>query len=536
MLSCAPMSDLTIVRRALLSVSDKTDLVPFARVLSGEFGVELISTGGTAAAIRAAGLPVRPVEDVTGIPEMLDGRVKTLHPRIHGGLLGRRDRAEHLAAMRTHGIEPIDLVVVNLYPFEATVAQADIADAVAIEQIDIGGPAVLRSAAKNHDFVGVVTEPAQYDRVASELRTHGGALTAALRQELAASAFMRTAAYDAAIAAWMARHRERPFPELLRLAYPIHQNLRYGENPHQGAALYSDPAWRGTSVVHARVAAGKALSYNNYLDAATALEVARELALTSPDRVTAVIVKHTNPCGAACAASPAEAFAEAEAADPVAAFGGVFATSGTIDADAADAIAAGGRFLEVIVAARIEPEAESRLAARWKNLRMVETGPLTPANGRSPVLRSIPGGLLVQDRDSAVPDPAHWVHAAGPAPSDADLTTARFAMIVAKHLTSNAIAIADGVSLLGAGCGQVDRVGACRIAVAKAGARLGAASRPAAASDAFFPFPDGPAILIDAGVRVIVHPGGSVRDDETIQLCRERGVTCLLTGERHFRH
>ncbi|MCA9283686.1 MAG: bifunctional phosphoribosylaminoimidazolecarboxamide formyltransferase/IMP cyclohydrolase, partial [Phycisphaerales bacterium] len=529
------MSDLVRVRRALLSVSDKTDLVPFARGLSG-LGVEIVSTGGTAAALTAAGIPVQPVEAVTGFPEMMDGRLKTLHPAVHGALLGRRDNADHVAAMNAHGIVPIDLVCVNLYPFERTVAKGDVSFDQAIEQIDIGGPSMVRSAAKNNDFVAVVTDPRQYDRVMGEMLGHEGATTLALRRELAAAAFRRTAEYDLAISAWMGGRADQGFPETLRLTYLLDQELRYGENPHQRAALYREPVIQGATIAGARVLHGKKLSYNNINDAAAALDLGRDLFDLLDGGPSAAIVKHTNPCGAARGNSMRDAFERAYAGDPLAAYGGILVLGGVADADTARAICEGERFFEVVVAERFEADAADALGQRWKNVRLLECGSLR-GGARARVLRSIPGGLLLQDPDDALAQPRNWQHVAGPKPDQATTESAAILWTVCKHLKSNAVCIGRDGQLLGAGAGQMDRVAACRIAIEKAGPRLAdQGGVPVAASDAFFPFPDGPQLLVEAGVRCIVHPGGSKRDEETVALCREHNVTCLLTGVRHFRH
>jgi len=525
------------VRRALLSVSDKSDLLPFASALAAR-GVELVSTGGTAKALEAAGLPVIPIERLTGMAEMMDGRVKTLHPAVHGGLLARRDVPAHVAAMAEHGIGPIDLICINLYPFERTIAQEGVADEEAIEQIDIGGPAMIRSAAKNHDSVAVVTDPSQYDRVAQVITSNDGATTLELRHELAAAAFRRTAAYDTAIAAWMDERREEPFPEVLRTTALLVGDLRYGENPHQRAAVYRDPASPRMGVVGAALRHGKPLSYNNLNDAAAALGLIEDLHALFREHVAAVVVKHTNPCGAAIAPDAADAFLRAEAGDPLAAFGGVVALTHPVDAATARVIVDGERFLEVIVAPSFDDEALALLGERWKNVRLLEVGAIGPPHAGL-VVRSIAGGLLVQERDVAVPDRRRWQHVAGPSPSEALLDDACMATALAKGLTSNAVCIVRDRQLLGAGAGQMDRVAACRLAIEKAGDQLtGSAgtSPPVAGSDAFFPFADGPQLLIDAGVGALIHPGGSKRDQETVDLCNARGVTCLMTGMRHFRH
>jgi len=527
------MSSLVPVRRALVSVSDKSDLVPFVRSLV-QHGVSIISTGGTATGLASAGIDVIPIDQVTGVPEMMDGRVKTLHPAIHGGLLALRDRPAHIEALEAHGIGPIDLVCVNLYPFERTILEPEITDAEAIEQIDIGGPAMLRSAAKNHRFVTVVTHPSQYDMLATSMRTNDGATTAALRRDLAGAAFSRTAEYDAAIAAWMATQRDDDFPSTLRLTYTHQQDLRYGENPHQRAALYSNPASGDPSVVRATLRSGKALSYNNILDASAALEVVRDLHAAFEDP-SAAVVKHTNPCGAALAGDPPEAIVRALAGDPLAAYGGILAVSRPVDAAEAEAIGEHAGFLEVVLAPSFTDAAVERIAGTWPNCRLLEVGGLRRA-GRKIDYRSIPGGMLVQQRDVKLPSTSTWAHAAGPTAEETDWSDAAFATVIVKHVNSNAIVLTADRHLLGVGGGQVDRVTACRLAVAKAGDRLRDHPRPIAASDAFFPFDDGPRLLIDAGVKVLVHPGGSRRDQDTMDLCDEREVVCLVTGTRHFRH
>ena len=543
------MPDLVPIRSALLSVSDKSGLVPFARALA-EMGVRLISTGGTARALQDAGLSVTPVENLTGFPEGLDGRVKTLHPKVHGALLAIRDNAEHQAFCREHGIEPIDLLVINLYPFEKTVAKPGVSMEEAIENIDIGGPAMLRAAAKNHAYVAVATSPEQYDRVLAAMREHGGATPLSLRQTLALEAYAHTAAYDAAITSFLAARAGQAFPDHLRLAYAKSADLRYGENPHQKAAVYRDAAYSGPSVVGAKQLHGKELSYNNINDASAALETVVSLYHLAPDQAGACVVKHSTPCGAAIAETTREAVDRAIAGDPLAAYGGILAVNAEIDGITARRLCAEGTFLEVVVAPGFTDEAIETLRARWANLRILATGPF-PAGGGAGAravrdVRSVPGGLLVQDRDTLLPDVGSWTHAAGPAPTADQLRAAAFLEVICKSALSNAVVIGGiepgCVRLFGVGAGQVDRLNSCRIAVAKAGEAIkpgspGAAGiGPVAVSDAFFPFDDGPRVLIDAGVRTIVHPGGSKRDADTLKLCEERGVTCLTTGVRHFRH
>ena len=545
------MSEHIRIRRALISVSDKSGLVEFARELAA-MGVEIISTGGTAATLAKAGIAVMPIESVTGFPEMMDGRVKTLHPKVHGGLLGVRNNPEHVAAMTAHNIVPIDLVCVNLYPFEATVAKPGIAEHDAIENIDIGGPSMLRSAAKNFESVTVVTDGAQYARVIAEMRANAGATTMALRRECAQAVFARTAEYDGAIARWMSTagfahaaaadadaDAAQIFPRQANIRLELADELRYGENPHQRGAVYADRSFTGPSVVGAQLLHGKPLSYNNLLDAAAALELVQDLHAQRPACTACAVIKHTNPCGAAIADSVLAAFEHAWSGDPMAAFGGIVAFSSTVDVATAEAMATGERFLEVVIAPGYEPKALETLQARWKNARLLATSHASPTIDRALTWRSIPGGMLVQERDVHRIDAAQFTHAAGPVPSAATLADAALMFAVAKHLKSNAVCIGANGTLFGAGAGQMDRVASCRNAVEKAKAKLAAMAAgtvAVAASDAFFPFADGPALLADAGVRCIVHPGGSKRDQDTFDLCNARGITCLLTGSRHFRH
>lgn len=545
------MTDIAPIRRALLSVSDKRGIAEFARALA-DAGVHLLSTGGTARTLREAGLAVTLVEDHTGFPEMLDGRVKTLHPKIHGGILGVRDNAEHRAKMAEHGIEPIDLVCIDLYKFEDSIAGDGVTIEEAVEQIDIGGPSMLRSAAKNFRDVTVISDPSQYERVLAELARHGGT-TLATRLDLSAAAYERTCGFDAAISGYLRSRQGETFPRVLIARGERAGELRYGENPHQPAALYIDPGARGPVVAGAEQLHGKALSYNNLLDAAAALDLALALAALDHDATGACVVKHTNPCGAALAASAAEAFDLAIAGDPLAAYGGIAACGSTIDAGAAERLCAPDRFFEVVIAPDYADEALAMLRDRWKNVRLLRTGTPTTRGPERPhprgaggrafqpadlAIRSVPGGYLVQAHDETPPDPTAWTHAAGPAPDAALLRAAGVIEAAVRALSSNAVAIggpagATGCALFGGGAGQMDRVASCRIAVAKAGERAAGA---VAASDAFFPFPDGPEILVQAGVAMIVHPGGSKRDCETVALCDSRGVTCMTTGVRRFRH
>ncbi len=523
--------DVVPVRRALLSVSDKTGLVEFGRFLAGQ-GAEILSTGGTARALREAGVPVREVGDHTGFPEILDGRVKTLVPQIHGGLLGRRDLQAHRAQMQEHGIAPIDLVVVNLYPFEATVAGgAGFADC--IENIDIGGPAMIRSAAKNHAHVAVLTEPAQLGEVRAEIEARGGT-TLALRRRLAAAAFARTAAYDAAISGWFAAQEGQEFPPRLAFTGALKQTLRYGENPHQRAAFYTDGAAR-PGIATARQAQGKELSYNNLNDTDAAFEAVAEF-----DRPAVVIVKHANPCGAAMADDLAAAWDSALRCDPVSAFGGIVAANRTLDAAAAERIAA--IFTEVVVA----PDADEGARAvfeRKKNLRLLLTGGLPDPAAPGLSFRSVAGGFLAQSRDSGRVAEADLRVVTKRAPTAAETADLLFAFRVCKHVKSNAIVYAKGGATVGIGAGQMSRVDSARIAAWKSeeAARAAGLGEPLArggvvASDGFFPFADGLQAAAAAGATAVIQPGGSMRDAEVIAAADEAGLAMVFTGVRHFRH
>jgi len=527
----------TRIRRALLSVSDKTGIENFARALS-QMGVELLSTGGTHAALVKAGVPVREVAEHTGFPEMMDGRLKTLHPLIHGGLLALRDEESHVAAMEAHGIAPIDLVVVNLYPFEATVARPGVGRAEAVEQIDIGGPSMVRSAAKNHRFVGIVTDPADYGRVLDEMQRLEGALSDELRRELALEAFGLTARYDAAIASWLleAERAEASvtprFPATFALAGRKVMELRYGENPHQQAALYRT---RGDepSAATAEVLNGKALSYNNLIDLDAALALAKEF-----DRPFVAVTKHNNPCGAAAAAAIEDALVAAWAGDPLSAFGSVLAFTRPVNRAAADFLVAGNRFVEAIIAPAFEAEAFELLTKKpkWgKSVRLLASGELGPTVRRESdvELKKLVGGFLLQGRDLSVSSPEACEVRTQRAPSPDQLSALLFAERIAKHVKSNAIVIAAGSRVLGVGAGQMSRVDAVRMAVHKAG---DAARGAVLASDAFFPFPDGVEAAIEAGVEAILQPGGSVRDGEVIAACDRLGAAMVFTGRRHFRH
>jgi phosphoribosylaminoimidazolecarboxamide formyltransferase/IMP cyclohydrolase len=520
------------IARALLSVSDKTGLIPFARALA-ERGVAFVSTGGTARALAEAGLAVADVAAVTGFPEMLDGRVKTLHPAIHGGILARRDLPAHEAALLSHKIAPIDLVVVNLYPFEATVARGAARDEC-IETIDIGGPSLIRAAAKNHVFVTVVTSPAQYDEALAELAAHGGATTEALRRRFAAAAYAHTAAYDAAIAQWFAREEGEVFPASLVIAAGRAQLLRYGENPHQGAALYlAGPNVPGAAT--ARQVQGKELSYNNLNDTDAAFVLAAEF-----DEPAVAIIKHANPCGAAVGASLAEAYQRALACDPVSAFGGIIAVNRPLDGLAAEAMAK--IFLEVLIAPELTPEA-AQILARKSALRVLVTGGMPDPRAGGTNLRSLAGGYLLQTADTGHTEAAGLKVVTKRAPSAAETRDLLFAFTVAKHVKSNAIVYAKDGATVGIGAGQMSRVDAARIAAQKAedAARAAGASAPltrgsVAASDAFFPFADGLEATIAAGSTAVIQPGGSIRDNEVIAAADRAGIAMVFTGMRHFRH
>ena len=508
------------VRRALLAVYDKTGVVELARGLS-ELGVALVSSGGTAATLREAGLQVTAVEEVTGSPEMLDGRVKTLHPRIHAGILADRRKPEHEAQLAEHGIEPFDLVVVNLYPFRETVASGAGPEDV-IEKIDIGGPAMVRAAAKNFASVGVVVSPARYQDVLAELRRDGG-LSLQTRRALAAEAFAHTAAYDAAVASWFARGDEG-LPSFVGVALEKVADLRYGENPHQRGALYAEAA--GPGVLHRAevLIQGKEMSFNNWLDVDAAFTLAADL---HPLGTAAVIVKHNNPCGAAVGRTPAAAYAGAFESDTVSAFGGIVAFSGEADEDAARAMAE--VFIEVVVAPGFT-EGTLEAFGQRKGLRVVRA-PLPAAAGLD--LRVLPGGALVQDRDAAPEASADLEIVSAREPSEDEWRDLRFAWTVAMRVKSNAIVFARDLATVGVGAGQMSRVDASFLAVRKAGDR---AKGAVMASDAFFPFPDAVEVAADAGVTAVIHPGGSIRDDEVLAVAEDRGMAVVLTGRRHFRH
>jgi phosphoribosylaminoimidazolecarboxamide formyltransferase / IMP cyclohydrolase len=530
-----PAPDLVPVKRALLSVSDKTGLVDFARVLH-EAGVTLISTGGTAKAIAAGGIPLRDVSDVTGFPEIMDGRVKTLHPAIHGGLLGVRDDPEHSAAMKTHGIEGIDLVVVNLYPFEE-VRGSGAAYPSVVENIDIGGPAMVRAAAKNHAYVAIVTDPSDYSAVLAELAANGGALTYRSRQELAAKAFARTATYDAAISGWFAETLGIEHPTWRAFGGRLEGVMRYGENPHQQAGFYLTGEKR-PGVASARQLQGKQLSYNNINDTDAAFELVAEF---NPVRTAAVaIIKHANPCGVAEAGTLKAAYEQALACDPVSAFGGIVAVNRILDSEAAEEIVK--IFTEVIIAPDATPQAQAIVAAK-KNLRLLITGGLPDPRATGLSVRSAAGGLLVQSRDNAVIDDVELKVVTKRAPTERELADLKFAFRVAKHVKSNAIVYAKGGATVGIGAGQMSRVDSARIAARKAldAAEAASLAEPltkgsVVASDAFFLFADGLRSAVEAGASAVIQPGGSMRDEEVIAAADEHGIAMVFTGVRHFRH
>jgi phosphoribosylaminoimidazolecarboxamide formyltransferase / IMP cyclohydrolase len=523
------------VTRALLSVSDKTGLIELARALAAH-SVELISTGGTAKAIATAGLKVRDVSELTGFPEMMDGRIKTLHPKVHGGLLAIRDNAEHAQAMKAYGIAPIDLLVVNLYPFEAAVDNgADFAKC--IENIDIGGPAMIRAAAKNHDDVAVVVEASDYQAVLDELAANKGATTLALRRRLAAKAYARTAAYDAAISNWFAGELKTEAPDFRAFGGRLIQPLRYGENPHQTAAFYRTPDKR-PGISTARQLQGKELSYNNINDTDAAYECIAEF---DPARTAAcVIVKHANPCGVAEGPDLVTAYRKAFACDSQSPYGGIIAVNRTLDAEAARAII--GIFTEVIIAPDATEEAIAIIAGR-RNLRLLLAGGLPDPRAPGLTAKTVAGGLLVQSRDNAVVDDMALKVATRRAPTDAELRDLKFAFRVAKHVKSNTIVYAKDLATVGIGAGQMSRVDSARIAARKA--QDAAAEQKLAepltkgsvvASDAYFPFADGMLACVEAGATAVIQPGGSMRDDEVVKAADEHGIAMVFTGVRHFRH
>jgi phosphoribosylaminoimidazolecarboxamide formyltransferase/IMP cyclohydrolase len=537
------------IKRVLISVTDKTGVVEFARTLKQEFGAEIVSTGGTAKTLEAADITVRPIDDLTGFPEMMDGRVKTLHPLVHGGLLARRDLSAHMEQAAEHGIGMIDMVVVNLYAFEATIAKPDVSYADAIENIDIGGPSMLRSAAKNHASVAVVTSPGQYEQIIAELRANKGATTYATRQKLALEVYRITSAYDNAIYNWLnielsAAEDNHAFSDDRRLFLSKVQDLRYGENPAQNAAFYRNapknpqcaikPQWQ---LANAHQHQGKELSYNNYLDLDAAWAAVREFS-----EPTCVIVKHLTPCGIASNPNITRAYQNAHGADPVSAFGGVMAFNRPVPAAVVEAIYANGQFIEAVIAPAYEPAA-LELFTQKPNARILETGGINPAGGMLD-WRSVEGGMVAQTPDTVAEDPANFTVPTLRKPTPEERAALLFAWKACKSVKSNAIVIArptldaggtpdGGFALVGVGAGQPNRVNSAELAVKQAGDKARGA---VAASDAFMPFADSLEVLADADVVAVIQPGGSVRDDEVITAANAAHVALLFTGHRHFRH
>ena len=522
-----PAPDRAPVRRALLSVYDKTGLVETARALH-DLGVELISTGGTRAAIAAAGLPVKDIAEITGFPEMMDGRVKTLHPAVHGALLGVRDAPDHAAAMAEHGIVGVDLFYGTLYPFEATVASGAGFDAC-IENIDIGGPAMTRSAAKNHAYVCVCTSAEDMAEALAALKADG-VTTLALRRKLAAHAFARTAAYDAAVSAWFARQVGEDWPGRKSIAGALRQVMRYGENPHQAAAFYATGEAR-PGVASARQLQGKALSYNNIADTDAAFELVAEF--DPAERAAVAIIKHANPCGVALGADLSEAYERALACDPVSAFGGIVAVNRRLDARAAEKIVQ--TFTEVVIAPDADEDAIAVFAAK-KNLRLLLAGALADPRGEGQVFRSVAGGFLVQSRDAAHITAADLKIVTRRQPTAEEVTDMLFAFTIAKHVKSNAVVFAKGGQTLGIGAGQMNRKDSARIAALRAGDFGLDLKGSACASEAFFPFADGLIQAAEAGATAVIQPGGSMRDEEVIAAADARGIAMAFTGVRVFRH
>ena len=515
------------VQRAILSVTDKTGLVDFAHKLSG-MGVELISTGGTAKLLRDSGIKVKDISELTGFPEMLDGRVKTLHPKVHGGILHRREDPKHRSAVAEHGIEPIDMVVVNLYAFEKTAAKPDVHFDELIENIDIGGPSMIRSAAKNFQDVAIVTSPADYDAIANEMSRSGGEISSETKWKLAQKAFATTAAYDAAIASTLEKvhangsfelHSSDTFPDTLRLSFNKVMDLRYGENPHQKAAMYADRS--GTGISNARQLQGKELSYNNIVDLQAAWDLAQEF--TEP---VCAIIKHTNPCGTATGKTLVDAYKKALECDPVSAFGGVIGVNRPIDAATADEMAK--LFVEAIAAPSFEEAALAKFAAK-KNLRLVEVKHAP----QKWVIKNVSGGILVQDNDLRQLNESELKVVTKRPPTEQEKRALLFAWKICKHVKSNAIVYARDGQSVGVGAGQMSRVDSCKIGAMKAVLPL---KGTVAASDAFFPFPDGVEEIAKSGATAIIQPGGSVRDQEVIEAGDRLGLAMVFTGVRHFRH
>ncbi len=512
------------IKRALISVSDKTGVVAFAQKLQAQ-GVVILSTGGTADLLKQNGVDVTAVSDYTGFPEMMDGRIKTLHPKIHGAILGRRDVEAHMAAMREHGIEPIDLVAINLYPFEATIARENCTLEEAVENIDIGGPAMIRSAAKNFNDVAVVVSPKDYDAVLKEMQAYDGALTAKTRQRLSRDAYAHTARYDAIITRHLSGElQEGGFPPVFLEPHEKVQDLRYGENPHQAAALYRGVRARPSDIVSARQLQGKELSFNNFLDLNAAWELVTEF-----ESSASVIIKHSNPCGVAVGEDSHAVFIRARETDPVSAFGGILGFNRPVGEALAQEILQ--NFVEAVVAPGYDPKALELFASK-KNIRLMELPLPEPAKPEAD-LKRIGGGLLVQDRDAITHDPAKLKTVTSRAPGDQEMQDLMFAWVVAKHVKSNAIVYVKGGETLGVGAGQMSRVDSARLAVDKAKKPLKGC---AMASDAFFPFRDSIDEAAKSGVTAIIQPGGSIRDEEVIQAAEEHGIAMVFTGIRHFKH
>jgi len=516
------------IRRALVSVTDKTGIVDFCAALAA-FGVEIVSTGGTAKALSEAGVKVRPIDDLTGFPEMMDGRVKTLHPRVHGGLLARRDVPAHMTAAREHGIDMIDMVVVNLYAFEATVAKEGVTLETAIENIDIGGPSMLRSAAKNFESVTVVTDPECYFSILEEMAVNGGATLYQTRKALAIDVYRTTSAYDNAIFSWLSREgasEPTPFPHDTRFFLAKVQDLRYGENPHQQAAFYRFADSKPMTLARSEQLHGKELSYNNILDTDACWTAVREFA-----EPACVIVKHMNPCGTAIGDDVVAAYDKAHASDPISAYGGVMAFNRPVPVGVAEHINANGQFVEVMIAPEFEPEALALLQEK-KNIRLLRTGGVRPVEGHYES-RAVEGGMLVQTSDAVSEAPATFTVPTKRQPTPEELEQLLFAWKVVKSVKSNAILLAKDFASVGVGAGQMSRVDSAKIAVEKAGEKAVGA---VAASDAFMPFPDSLEVCVAGGVTAVIQPGGSMRDAECIAKADELGVAMVFTGHRHFRH
>lgn len=515
------------IKRVLISVTDKTGVVDFARALAG-FGAEILSTGGTAAQLRQNGIAVKDVSDYTGFPEMMDGRLKTLHPKIHGGLLALRDNPEHMKAVKEHGIDLIDMVVINLYRFEETVAKKDCTLEHAIENIDIGGPTMLRAAAKNYRFVSVVTSPADYSAIIDEMKASGGKISESSNFALAVKTFQLTARYDAAISNYLGRlipeDGMKDFPDVLTMQFTKAQDLRYGENPHQKAVFYREPEVAASAITSATQLQGKELSYNNIMDSDAAWQMICDF-----DKPAAVVMKHANPCGAAVAADLGTAYVNAMKTDPVSAFGGIVAFNKPVDKKTAEELAK--IFLEVIIAPGFDPEALNILRAK-QNLRLLQVPPCE-ALAKEYDFRRVVGGLLVQERDTEDFDLRKAQVVTKRMPTDDEYDALDFGWRVVKHVKSNAIVIANKDQLIGVGAGQMSRVDSTRIAIMKANMSMKGA---VLASDAFFPFRDVVDIAAEAGITAIVQPGGSIRDKESIEACNEHGIAMVFTGRRHFKH